>query len=227
MKGLLQIGKLEAQMPLVYDWLKHAEATRRLVTENYANYSGEELLEITVAENVLTQIKNLETYPVVHSRLYQGKLKIYGWIYLIETGEVLAYDTDKHAYIPPQSQLDYYDEAEGGMLKPRHYSKTQAPPIACELPAIHAEELAVHSRQSTSPSARPPQVRPPQADPARPSQVHPSQPRPSQSGQPARPVPQPASNGSAERQADLAPLWLSPEQAQRIYGGASRSNPSG
>ncbi len=127
MKGLLQLGKLEEQMPLVYDWLRHAEATRRLVQENYGNYKGEELLEITIAENVLTQIENLKTYPVVHSRLYQGKLKIYGWIYLIETGEVLAYDPDTHSYMPPQSQLEY--EERGGLI-PGRYSATQAPPAA-------------------------------------------------------------------------------------------------
>jgi len=212
MKGLLQLGKLETQMPLVYDWLKHAEATRRLVTENYTDYKGEELLEITIAENVLTQIANLETYPVVHSRIYQGRLKIYGWIYLIETGEVLAYDPDKHAYIPPQSQLDYDDEVEGGSLKPGRYAKTQAPPIACELPAIHAEELAKspvyqnsHPFSSLSSSSH-------------------------QSDQPIRLVhqsPQPGgksshSNGdsAATLATDLPPLWLSPEQAQRIYGGS-------
>jgi carbonic anhydrase len=92
MKGLLQLNKLQEEMPLVYDWLQHAEATRRLVKDNYSNYSGEELLEITIAENVLTQIENLKTYPVIHSKLHQGKLQIYGWIYHIETGEILAYD---------------------------------------------------------------------------------------------------------------------------------------
>ncbi|WP_081980608.1 carbonic anhydrase [Neosynechococcus sphagnicola] len=101
MKGLLQLGKLQEEMPLMYDWLKYAEATRRLVKENYSNHTDRDLLEIIVAENVLTQIENLKTYPVVHSRLYQGRLKIYGWIYHLETGEVLAYDPVTHAYVPP------------------------------------------------------------------------------------------------------------------------------
>jgi carbonic anhydrase len=91
MKGLLTPDSLKQEMPLVYDWLKHAEATRRLVKDNYRTYQSEELLEIAIAENVLTQIENLRTYPIVHSRLYQGRLKIYGWIYHIEIGEILAY----------------------------------------------------------------------------------------------------------------------------------------
>jgi carbonic anhydrase len=131
MKGLLHLNKLQEEMPLVYDWLRHAEATRRLVKENYKDYSNEELLEIAIAENVLTQIENLQTYPVVHSRLYQGKLKIYGWIYHIETGEILAYDPTTHAYLAPQTQLTY-EPGEG--LIPGRYAATQAPPVACELP---------------------------------------------------------------------------------------------
>jgi carbonic anhydrase len=127
MKGLLQVGKLTEEMPLVYEWLKHAEATRRLVQENYHGYSKDELLEIAIAENVLTQIENLKTYPVVRSRMYQGKLHMYGWVYLIETGEILAFDPETHSYMPPQTQL----EPPGGSGK---YVKTQAPPVACDLP---------------------------------------------------------------------------------------------
>jgi carbonic anhydrase len=105
MKGLMKLNSLQGEMPLVHDWLKYAEATRRLVNDHYSEYKGEELLEILTAENVLTQIENLRTYPAIHSRLYQGQLSIYAWIYHIETAEVLAYDPHKHAYVLPQSQV--------------------------------------------------------------------------------------------------------------------------
>ncbi len=95
MKGLLQVGNLAQQMPLVYDWLKHhGEATRRLVMDNYQHCSGDKLLKITIEQNVLTQIENLETYPVIRSRLHAGKLTLHAWIYEIETGEVFAYDAN-------------------------------------------------------------------------------------------------------------------------------------
>ena len=92
-------------MPLVYDWLKHAEATRRLVQDNYSHYEGEELIEITVAENILTQLENIQTYPIVRSRLHQGRLTLHGWIYRIETGEVLEYDGVSHDFVAPHSRL--------------------------------------------------------------------------------------------------------------------------
>ncbi len=105
MKGLLKLNSLQEKMPLVYDWLRHAEATRRLVLENYNHYEGEELIEITVAENILTQLENLQTYPIIRSKLHQGKLSLHGWIYRIETGEVLAYDGVLHDFVPPQSRF--------------------------------------------------------------------------------------------------------------------------
>ena len=93
MKGLLQIGNLSEQMPLVYDWLKrHGEATRRLVLDNYANLEPERLLKIAIEQNVLTQIENLETYPVIRSKLHSGQLNLHAWMYEIETGKVFAYD---------------------------------------------------------------------------------------------------------------------------------------
>jgi carbonic anhydrase len=130
MKGLLHLNKLQKDLPLVFDWLKYAEATRRLVVENYGDLSNAEMLEVAIAENVLTQIENLRTYPVIHSRLYQDKLQIYGWIYMIETGEVLAYDAETHTYLPPQSQIDY----ESDQLDGARRIQTSAPPVACELP---------------------------------------------------------------------------------------------
>jgi len=178
MKGLLQLHKLQQEMPLVYDWLQHAEATRRLVQENYSTYSTEELLEITVAENVLTQIENLKTYPVIRSKLYQGKLQIYGWIYHLETGEVLAYDPQTHAYVPPQTQiLDSASQAEPATAK---FVSMSAPLVACELPQQRQPEpqaVAVHQGNGVSSDA-------------------------------------------------LPRLWLSPQQAQRIYGGSTASSES-
>jgi carbonic anhydrase len=100
MKGLLKLPKLEDEMPLVYEWLKHSEATRRLLKENYSHLEGEDLIEMAVAENVLSQLDNLRTYPVVRSKMHQGKINLYGWIYQIETGEVLAYDPDADEFNP-------------------------------------------------------------------------------------------------------------------------------
>jgi len=105
MKGLLQIGKLAEEMPAVYEWLKHAEATRRIIKEHYQEYEGEELLDAATRENVLTQLENLRTYPVIHSRLKNGQIHLHGWVYEIETGEVVEYDSALSKFVPPQTQF--------------------------------------------------------------------------------------------------------------------------
>ncbi|WP_414582575.1 carbonic anhydrase [Scytonema sp. PCC 10023] len=101
MKGLLQLGNLVEEMPLVYEWLKHhAEGTRRLVQENYKEYSGEELLNVTIEENILTQVQNLETYPIIRSKLHSGQLYLHAWVYEIETGKVFAYNASLGKFVP-------------------------------------------------------------------------------------------------------------------------------
>ncbi len=95
MKGLLQLGNLTEQMPLVHDWLKYAEATRRIIKENYQDYEGEELLNAAIEENVMTQIENLRTYPAIHAKLYKGQLNIHAWVYKIETGGVFVYSAER------------------------------------------------------------------------------------------------------------------------------------
>lgn len=129
MKGLLKLNKLQEDMPLVYDWLKHTEGTRRILKDSYSQYSGEDLVEIAVMENILTQIDNLETYPIVRSRMQQGRLHVYGWLYEIETGEVKSYNHATQQFEPPQSLL--YPEAQGHKveIKPGRFVKTSAPPI--------------------------------------------------------------------------------------------------
>ncbi|MBV8887004.1 MAG: carbonic anhydrase [Chroococcidiopsidaceae cyanobacterium CP_BM_RX_35] len=105
MKGLLKLGKLAEEMPIVYEWLKHAEATRQTMLENYQELEGEKLLQVTIEENVLTQLENLRTYPVIRSKLHNGQIHLHAWIYHIETGEILEYDAVRGQYVPPQTQF--------------------------------------------------------------------------------------------------------------------------
>lgn len=109
MKGLLQVGELEEKMPLVYNWLKHTEATRELVEEHYGHLAKSEKLSTLVAENVLTQIDNLKTYPSVRSHLHRNEVQIHGWIYNIIDGTVLTYDRPNHTFVPISKLEEGYD----------------------------------------------------------------------------------------------------------------------
>ncbi len=99
MKGLLNPEGL-AQLPLVAGWLKHAEATRRVVEECYQDVSGDDLLNATIKENVLMQLENIRTYPAVAARLAKGNLTLHAWVYHIESGQILAYDPELSRFAP-------------------------------------------------------------------------------------------------------------------------------
>lgn len=103
MKGLMHPEDLST-LPLVADWLKHAEATRRVVVENYQDCTGLDLLNAAIKENVLVQLDNLRTYPAVAARLAKGNLTLHAWIYQIETGAILAFDPEKSQFVPVTSE---------------------------------------------------------------------------------------------------------------------------
>ncbi|MBX3441886.1 MAG: carbonic anhydrase [Planctomyces sp.] len=99
MKGLLNPSMLNS-LPETAAWLQHAETTRRIMRENYPDLDAEKQLTATIEENVLVQLENLRTLPAVASRLVKGDLKLHGWVYKIETGEVFAYDVDCGQFVP-------------------------------------------------------------------------------------------------------------------------------
>ena len=103
MKGLLNPEGL-AHLPAVSAWLHHAEATRRIVRENYADLQGESQLTAAIAENVLVQIENLRTLPSVAARLARGDLSLHAWIYQIETGDVYTYDAKSGRFSPIEGE---------------------------------------------------------------------------------------------------------------------------
>ncbi len=89
-----------ASLPAVKDWLQHAEATARILTENYTHISNEQaLLTATVEENVLVQLENLRTHPSVAAALMREDVKIHGWVYKFESGEVFAYEPQEGQFL--------------------------------------------------------------------------------------------------------------------------------
>lgn len=100
MAGLLDLDSVE-KMPAVKAYLEHAEATRRIVAENYKHLTDPaKRLTLTVEENVLVQLESLRTHPSVAAAVGRGELKLHGWVYKFETGEVFAYDPQKNAFQP-------------------------------------------------------------------------------------------------------------------------------
>lgn len=93
MKGLLHPEKIKS-MPTLCKWLDHAEATRRILAENYPYESDTDKINIAMQENVLVQLESLKTHPCIAAKMGRGELNLHGWTYKIETGEVFAYNEE-------------------------------------------------------------------------------------------------------------------------------------
>lgn len=105
MKALLNPGSLD-QFPSVKSYLHHAEATRRIVEEQFGDEACEELrLKHMIEQNVLVQMHNLRTHPAVAAALKSGQLRLHGWVYTIETGEITAFSEEESQFVTLRNQF--------------------------------------------------------------------------------------------------------------------------
>ena len=92
MGALLQPQQM-ANLPAMRNWLSHAEATSRIINENYGHITDPEArLIATVEENVLVQLEHLRTHPTVLAAMGRKELRLHGWVYKLETGQVFAFN---------------------------------------------------------------------------------------------------------------------------------------
>ena len=83
-------------LPSVKRWLRNGnEARKQVMAMKLAE--AEQLAAIT-ERNVVNQLEHLRTYPVVQDGLAAGTVCIAGWVYDIEHGKVLEYDSQSDRF---------------------------------------------------------------------------------------------------------------------------------
>jgi carbonic anhydrase len=82
-------------LPHVSNWLSHCAAAQAKVKARHKEVGAQHLLEMT-EENVLLQLKHLETHPCVAEKMETGS---HGWIYGIADGSVTAYDPQQNVVV--------------------------------------------------------------------------------------------------------------------------------
>lgn len=97
MKGALNLEGLN-EVPHVKEWLGHCRGAVEVIKERHGCANLEHLEEMT-EQNILLQIQHLKTHPSVNAKLLTGKLKIHGWIYRIETGDIACYDDKTNGFV--------------------------------------------------------------------------------------------------------------------------------
>jgi len=83
------------KMPFVNKWLD-------LVVDLKDELSSIDNVELRAWKleqlNIIRQIQNLLSYPFVKEKYEKNELNIYGWYYIIQTGEVYNYDFDEKEF---------------------------------------------------------------------------------------------------------------------------------
>ncbi|MCZ6910776.1 MAG: hypothetical protein O7C56_07735 [Rickettsia endosymbiont of Ixodes persulcatus] len=100
MKGLLT-PDLREKLPHTAAWLSHSHLLVEHIERRHPNINQDPSLKLMhlTQDNVLLQMEHLKTHPAVKERLAAGTLKIHGWYYEIETGEVHIYNPRKKIFI--------------------------------------------------------------------------------------------------------------------------------
>lgn len=80
------------ELPHVRKWLEVSAEVRPRVDKLVTEDTPAEREWLTEQVNILVQIKNLLTYPYVRERVESGAIKLLGWHYLIETGEIYNFN---------------------------------------------------------------------------------------------------------------------------------------
>jgi carbonic anhydrase len=104
MTSLLHRETLD-RLPAVAGFLLYADLARRTVKARYPRLGGDELITQIVKENVLLQLNHLRSSSAVSAAMRRGELQIHGWVFMIETGEVLAYDTTSKQFVTVEEWL--------------------------------------------------------------------------------------------------------------------------
>jgi carbonic anhydrase len=97
MQGALNPAGLDG-LPHVRDWLELSRAAVEVVKHSHDGPLGKEDLRAVTEQNVLVQLAHLRTHPVVAARLSTNQIELHGWMYEIETGDLLAYDESSRKF---------------------------------------------------------------------------------------------------------------------------------
>jgi carbonic anhydrase len=95
---ILLDGKADFPAPHLTSWIRHAEGALRRIQAGERMQASLALHNHLSQFNVLQQLENLRTYPVVQEFLKAGHVRLHGWWFDIARAEVLFYDEPAHQF---------------------------------------------------------------------------------------------------------------------------------
>lgn len=99
-------------LPHVSSWLSNCSAACAVVKARNGELGCDNLLELT-EENVVQQMKHLETHPTVAAKLATNSVFVHGWVYDIEHGEIYCYEKSSGGFVPVSEHYAHILESIG------------------------------------------------------------------------------------------------------------------
>lgn len=87
-----------ADIPHTRKWLQLAQPVKEKVLALSESDDPAAREWLTEQVNVVEQMKHLLSYPFIREKYQKGEIKIMGWHYLIETGEIFAYNKETGSF---------------------------------------------------------------------------------------------------------------------------------
>jgi carbonic anhydrase len=96
---------IDKEHAFIHRWLQIADEARRRTLIIARGQSIEAQLRILEREAIKTSLANLLTFPWVEERVVDGRLRLHGWSFDINEGEIHAYVPERDAFEPLTLEL--------------------------------------------------------------------------------------------------------------------------
>jgi carbonic anhydrase len=96
---------VDQQHTFIHQWLQIADEARRRTLIIARNEPLETQLRILEQEAIRTSLANLLTFPWIEQRVADGRLRVHGWSFDINEGQVHAYVPENDAFEPLTLEL--------------------------------------------------------------------------------------------------------------------------
>lgn len=125
MHGLITPGAL-APLPSVAGWVEYSKPVVAQVASS-GETTDERKLEVAIERNVLLQLEHVKTHPAVVRALEARTLRLHGWVYHFEKGEVDYYDPLCGKFQPVEQRIsEGWKQEARKEAKPRTEWETRA-----------------------------------------------------------------------------------------------------
>lgn len=91
---------LREETPTLAAWLHDAIDLRERLAELARDAAPGTLQRLLAYENVLVQLENLLSYPVVARALEENRIELHGWVYDLQGATLEVYDPQQNAFLP-------------------------------------------------------------------------------------------------------------------------------